>query len=196
MRDELNGHHLIGLFRYTPGLPKASKQIKDLADAGVDMTRYAYDLNGETALEDVDLACKPPGPKVLPICLVTPFLGALGTSLHSDILASAGRVGGILYDVETDRVYTLKEAVERDEIVKACRKAQTAPGRHAAKGKGGPKKRFAPDTLKTMLREYVGFGMTIAQIGTKWDVSGQWLYNEFGGRENARRDAAERSIRT
>lgn len=194
MIDELNSYHLIGLIRYTPGLPKASKQKQDVASAGVDVSRYVYDLNDDDALVDIDKACKPPGPKVLPICLVTPFLGALGTSLHSKVLASAGRVGGILYDVETGRIFTLKEAAARDEIVEACRKAQTAPGRHAAKGKGGPKKRFDNVVRAAMKVEYEGFGMTIAQIATKWDVSSQWLYNEFGGRDEARRKAAERKV--
>lgn len=192
MKIRLNGHHLIGLFRYTPGLPKASKQKQALEAVGVDIKYHTRDLNEPGVVEKIDKDCRPASESVKPICLVTPFLGALGTSLHSKILASAGRVGGILYDVETDRIFSLEEAAERDEIVEACRKAQTAPGRAAAKGKGGPKKKHDNKTRQAMLKDYEGFALTIAQVATKYDVSSQWLYNEFGGRDKARQMVAER----
>lgn len=189
MPEKLNGHHLVGLFRYTPGLPKASKQKRALEDAGVDIKHHARDLNEPGVTEKIDKDCRPASENVDPICLVTPFLGALGTSLHSKILASAGRVGGILYDVETDRIFSLEEASERDEIVEACRKAQTAPGRAAAKGKGGPKKRFGTIDMIAIERDYQDLNVTLHDMCSEWDVSYQWLWNEFGGRSEAQRKA-------
>lgn len=190
MIDDLSGYHLIGIYRAGRPFPKLSEQKAALAMAGVDLKWYGRDANAVDVLEKIQKDFRPISKDVDPCAIITPFLGALGKH-RSKILKAAGLVDGVLYDLGHDRLFTLKEAADRDLIEDECKSAQSAPGRAAVKNPG-PKSRFTSQDRRDQRDAWESLDGTNIQVAARWDVSDQWMWSKYGSRKTAQRKAIEK----
>ncbi|MEE9395290.1 MAG: hypothetical protein V3W41_22590 [Planctomycetota bacterium] len=188
MIDELKGYHLVGLYRAASGLLRLSRQIAALEAVGIEHERYTRDT--ENQLETLLLDCRPSGDKWLPVAVVTTELAVLGR-YRSQILAAVGAAGGVLYDLEHQRVFTQEEAVDRDLIEEAHKRQQTAAGRAAVK-RPGPESSFTEKDRRDQLAAWERPEGSNAEVAARWDVSPQWMHSQYGGRKEAQRKAAAR----